>query len=125
MMEKVASPCLSRSCCIVIDLAPSVKIRGRRHFWVFAVDYAHTFSPALIDLYHRPFDSWGKVAQKNVGRRMGAEGGGYEVEQRRGVGEFASGEVAVAEEASILLVPAHAGPVVEALQREMNVFVGF
>src|ERR1039458_1728932 len=55
---------------------------------------------------------------------MGAQGWGYEIKQGSSVGELASGEIAVAEEASVLLVPAHAGPVVEALEREMNVFVG-
>src|SRR5271165_245160 len=56
---------------------------------------------------------------------MGSEGWSDEIEQRRRVGELTAGEVSVAHEASVLLVPAHARPVVEALEREMDVFVGF
>src|SRR5580700_11452212 len=55
---------------------------------------------------------------------MSSQGGGDKIEQGRSVGELASGEVAVADEASVLLVVAHASPVVKALQREMDVFAG-
>src|SRR5271167_307765 len=55
---------------------------------------------------------------------MGAQGGGDEVEKGRRFGKLTAGEVAVADEAAVLLVPAHARPVVEALEREMNVLVG-
>jgi len=46
------------------------------------------------------------------------------IEQRQRVGEFAAGEIAVPGEALVELVPADPRPVVEALQRQVNVFVG-
>src|SRR5271169_3400341 len=55
---------------------------------------------------------------------MCAQGGGHEIQQRRRVGEFASGEVALSNEAAVLLVPAHTSPVVETLKWEMDVLIG-
>src|SRR6516162_6233471 len=54
-----------------------------------------------------------EVAQQGICRWMRAESRGDEIEQWRDAGEFASGEVGVADEASVLLMPAHAGLVVE------------
>ena len=77
---------------------------------MFAVDDPDAGAPALVYLGHCPLDLRGNVAKQRVCRGMGAEGGGNEVKMRRRVGEFAAGEVAVAEEASVALVPANARP---------------
>ena len=56
---------------------------------------------------------------------MSSQSRSYEIQQRRRGREFATAEVTVLHEASFILVITHARPVVEALYREMNVFVGF
>jgi len=91
---------------------------------VFAINDADGVAPALVDLDHAPLDLRRDVTEKSVGGRMGAQAGSDEIEKRWRVGEFAAGEVTIAEKAAIELVPANADPVVEALEREVDVFVG-
>jgi len=87
--------------------------------------HPHAVPPALIHLHQRPVDLGREVAQQHIGSGMYAEGGRNQKHQRRLVGEFASGEVALTREFAALLVPAHARPVVEPLQRKVDVLVGF
>ena len=49
---------------------------------------------------------------------------GDQEQQRWRAGELASGKVAVAGELAVLLMPAHPRPIVESLQRQVNVLIG-
>src|SRR5258707_15043348 len=56
---------------------------------------------------------------------MKAEGGSDEIDERRSGLEFESGEIAVAREVSLRLVPANSRPVVGGLEWEIHIFRGF
>src|ERR1035437_5048841 len=99
-------------------------IRGSSFLWVLLVHHPRAIAPALIHLHQRPLDARREVAQQNVAGRMYSQRRSDQKQKRRGAGEFAAGEVSVAREFAVLLMPADSRPVVEPLQRQVNVLVG-
>ena len=100
---------------------------------MFAPDDADLLTPAFVEGEEVPFDAGGEVFENQLGGRVDVEGGGDQVEARGEGGEFDSAEVAVALELAeagsgvggLQVVVTDANPVVEALQGEVEVVVGF
>jgi hypothetical protein len=70
--------------------------------------YAEAAAPAFGEAYADDFHIARNVALKDVRGGMKAEGGSDEIDERRGGLEFESGEIAVAGEVALGLVPADA-----------------
>src|ERR1700738_2265584 len=106
-------------------------------FAAFAPDYFDLFAPAFVEGQERPVDAGGEVAEDGFGGGVDAQGGGDEVKAGSIGRKAETGEVTVALELAeaeggagcrvggLEVVPADADPVVEALQREVEVVVGF
>src|SRR5258708_22095650 len=92
---------------------------------LLAKHYAQAAAPACGEADADDFHIAQEIALENVRGGMKAEGGSDEIDERRGGLEFESGEIAVAREVSLRLVPANARPVVGGLKREIHIFRGF
>ena len=90
-------------------------------------------APALVERDEGPGDLRAEVAENDFGGGVDAQRGGYEIEERGLGGKALAGEVAVGLELAqtglgggrLGVVPTHADPVVEALERELGVLFGF
>ncbi len=104
---------------------------------MFPPDDFDLFAPAFVEGEEGPFDAGGEVAEDGFGGGVDAQGGGDQVKAGSVGGEAQAGEVAVALELAetkggagggvggLEVVPADANPVVKALKREVEIFVGF
>jgi len=93
---------------------------------------ADLLSPTFIERKKIPLNAWRQVTEYGFGGWVDVQGGGYEVEAGWLRREMEATEVAVALElakalliSGLQVVMADANPVVEALQGEMEVVVGF
>ena len=99
---------------------------------MFAPDDSDLGAPAFVEGEEVPFDAGGEVLEDDLRGWVDVEGGGDQVEARGERGEFEAAEVAVALElakaffvSGLQVVVTDADPVVEALQGEVEVVVGF
>ena len=100
---------------------------------MFAPDYADLLAPSFVEREEVPLYAGADVAEDDLCGGMDVQRGGYEVEAGREWGEFDAAEVAVALELAeagsgvggLQVVVTDANPVVEALQGEVEVVVGF
>jgi len=100
---------------------------------VFAPDYADLLAPAFVEREEVPLNSGTDVAEDDLCGGMDVQRGGYEVEAGWERGELDAAEVAVALELAeasggvggLQVVLANADPVVEALEGEVEIVVGF
>ena len=86
--------------------------------------YAEAAAPAFGEADADDFDVARKVALKDIGGGMKAEGGRDQIDERRRRMQFESREIAVAREVSLRLMPANARPVVGGLEGEIDIFGG-
>ena len=93
---------------------------------------ADLLSPTFIERKKIPLNAWRQVTEYGFGGRVDVQGGGYEVEAGWLRREMQAAEVAMALElaetllvSSLQVVMSDADPVVEALQGEVEVVVGF
>src|SRR5258708_29904919 len=92
---------------------------------LLAKHYAQTAAPTFGEADADDFHIAREIALEDVRGGMKAEGGSDEIDERRSGLEFESGEIAIAREVSLRLVPADARPVVGGLKREIHIFRGF
>jgi len=100
---------------------------------VFAPDDADLLTPAFVEGEEVPLYAGADVAEDDLCGGMDVQRGGYEVEARWERGELDAAEVAVALELAeagggvggLQMVVADADPVVEALQGQVEIVVGF
>ncbi|MGC1647186.1 MAG: hypothetical protein WA741_15325 [Candidatus Sulfotelmatobacter sp.] len=93
-------------------------------FGTLAEDYLHALAPVLVNPYEFPIDLRRDVAQRHVSPRVDVECRRDQVEQRLLGRQFAVCEVSEAGKFLSAVMPLHSRPVVEALQRQVDVFVG-
>src|ERR1700758_4938476 len=86
--------------------------------------YFHAFTPALVNTYKLPCDLGRDIAQQNIRCRMNVQGGSDQVEQRLFGRQLADGEISKAGKFSATVVPLDSRPVIQALQREVDILVG-
>ena len=79
---------------------------------VLAIHHVNAIAPALVDLNQRPLDPRREIAQQRVSRGMNPQSRSDQVEQRRRAGNVSSGEISIAGELAVLLVPADPRPIV-------------
>ena len=113
------------------DSQPGIYILGgrsvygvRTYFGAFAEDDLDAFAPALVDANKFPFDFGCDVAQQHVGLGMDVERWRYQLEQRLFKGELTIGEISEAGKFCATVVPCYSGPVIEALQGQVDILVG-
>jgi len=101
-------------------------------FVLFAPDYANLLTPAFVEGEELPFDLWGEVAEDGFCGWVDVKGGGDEVEARWEGREFNATEVSVLVKGvaagvveGLCVVVTNADPVVEALEGEVEIVVGF
>jgi hypothetical protein len=93
--------------------------------WVFAEQDSAVFAPVFVYGDEFPGDGWGEGLEYSFVRWVDVEGGRDAVEERVLCGELDAGEIAAAGNFSGAVEHADAGPVVERLQRQVEVVVGF
>src|SRR5665213_4599682 len=99
--------------------------------------YLHLFAPALVQGDQLPLHARREVVQYLLRCGMDAQGGRDEIQLRRGGREAHAGEIAVALELAqaksggvpridgLRVVPANTDPVIQPLQRQMQVVISF
>ena len=90
-----------------------------------AKHYTQTAAPTFGEADADDFHIAREIALEDVRGGMKAEGGSDEIDERRGGLEFESGEIAIAREVSLRLVPANSGPLVGGLEGEIHILGGF
>ena len=93
-------------------------------FGALAKDDFYALAPAFVNACEFPIDFGGEVAEQSVGCGMDVQGWRHQVQQGLFGGQLAGGEISEAGKFSTTVMPLDSRPVVEALEREVNVFVG-
>ncbi len=91
----------------------------------FAEDDAHTIPPAFIDSDQGPIDFWRKIMQHSIGSWVDVQSRGHQEKQGFCRRKFSPGKVAELLELAASVMPLDAGPVIEPLEREMDILVCF
>src|SRR5690349_11100049 len=91
----------------------------------FAEYHPHSLSPVLVNAHKGPRDLRRDVAQDGVGRRMYMQRGSDQKKKRRLGRQLSPAKISKFQELTSRVVPLHPRPIVESLQRKMNVLVGF
>ena len=98
---------------------------ARTSLGAFSEDDFYSFAPALVNADEFPFDLGCDVAQQYVGCGMDVQGWRDQVQQRLFGGQGAFRKISEAGELFAAVMPCHSGPVIEALEWKVDIFVGF
>src|SRR2546423_15123614 len=101
--------------------AEARSLRSRRPL---AEDNSDSLSPPFVNAYEYPINLGRDIAQHDVGRGMNVQGRGDQEEQRSLLGQLPASKVSELQELRALVVPLHARPIIQALQGQMNIFIG-
>lgn len=96
---------------------------GETPVCLFAEHCLQIFPPTFVDPQKFPFDLRGDIVQQRVGRRMYVQCRRDQEKQGLSVTQFNPGKVSEAMKLATGMVPGHAGPVVQTLHGQVDVFI--
>ena len=86
-------------------------------------EYFDILSPAVVDSHLHDADGRIQVSEHLPRGGVKAKGGGNQINQRRRVGELDAWEIAEFLKLAALLQPLDAQPIVQALERKVNILL--